>query len=399
MKRNLQYTNHLLLVISLLLMVLLTSCKQFAQLNFSPAADQIPTPGSIDSAILLSSYYLVCPTIPSTTPLIPPGPYDEDIGDCALRGKSAEIETWLTALEGIAASCHTSRDTNWAGTLAARSTLDSNIDELEEVNPVTLPSEENPFLSDPLEEQCPVYISTESSDDSSEETSLSSHVYTDWLIRIGEHVGQYCTMIDEIVKPLWQACDKINFYQDCQAPNPEQYHSIILSMMNQAQINYDYTDFFYTHTLQTAGWGNFRSYFNEAYLDCPPVQFGSTTTFTFSMDAFCRIGPSSKYEKMFTFLELQSVEILGRNRDEPRWWLVLIPDSEENCWVSDSTGATAGFLEDLEIVPAPPLVIKPVENKPNAKVCSKDLGQSACVAAGGTWVDGGATGASYCVCK
>ena len=71
-------------------------------------------------------------------------------------------------------------------------------------------------------------------------------------------------MIDELVKPLWLACKEINFLQDCQAPDPVEYHSIIDWKMNAAQINYDYTDFFYTNTLQIYGWDNFRTEFNES---------------------------------------------------------------------------------------------------------------------------------------
>ena len=102
MKRLPYFSHYRLIVIVLGVMVLLTSCKQLAQFNILPAAGEIPTPGSIEPGIELLSNYLICPSIPSTSPLIPPGPYDEDLGDCGLRGRSVEIETWLTALEQIA---------------------------------------------------------------------------------------------------------------------------------------------------------------------------------------------------------------------------------------------------------------------------------------------------------
>ena len=63
----------------------------------------------------------------------------------------------------------------------------------------------------------------------------------------------------------------------------------------------------------------------------------------------------------------------------------------------DSTGSAEGPLEELEIVAAPPLVTNP-KDQPKTKTCSSDLGEKDCTAAGGSWVDGGATGVSYCDC-
>jgi hypothetical protein len=51
-----------------------------------------------------------------------------------------------------------------------------------------------------------------------------------------------------------------------------------------------------------------------------------------------------------------------------------------------------------DIVSAPLPVIIQNNNQSDPKSCSKDLGQSACLAAGGSWVDGGAVGSSYCDC-
>jgi hypothetical protein len=357
-------------------MVILASCRPLAQPTVLPAATETPMVSSIMPEIMpetmLLTNNLVCPSIPSTDALLPPAPYDEELGDCALIGRSGEIEVWLTELEQIAASCHANRETNWADTLAARENLDSQIDELRVVEDIQDPSQ---ALMAP--ESCPIYGNLEPSEPS-EPFPPPTHYYTEWLKTIGENVGKYCTLIDELVEPLWQACDEINFYQDCQAPNPEQYHSIVEWKMNAAQINYNYTDFFYTNTLQTYGWGNFRMYFDEAYINCSPVQQAtSIPTFTFSKNAFCRKGPGLAYEDVTAFLQDKSVQIDGRNQDEPRWWWVLIPGSSGHCWVSDSTGSAAGFLEGVNTVAAPPL--------PQAPVCTRDLPQNQCEVAGGTW--------------
>ncbi|MCK4963050.1 MAG: hypothetical protein KAS19_11215 [Anaerolineales bacterium] len=370
MKRQPYLTNHRLHVIGLALTVILASCRPLEQPTVLPAAIEMPTLSSIMPEtmpetmpeIMLLMNNLVCPSIPSTAALLPLAPYDEELGDCALIGRSGEIEVWLTELEQIAESCYANRETNWASTLAARDNLDSQIDEL---------------APGALSITACLSFGGDEGYEPSESIPFTNY-YTIWLKRIGENVGEYCTMIDELIKPLRQACDEINFYQDCQAPNPEQYHSIIEWKMNAAQINYDYTDFFYTNTLQTYGWGNFRVYFNEASIDCPIVQqLASIPTFTFSKNAFCRKGPSVDYEDVTAFLQHQSVQIDGRNQDEPRWWWVLIPGSSGHCWVSDSTGSAVGFLEGVNTVAAPPL--------PPTPVCTRDLPQNRCEAAGGTW--------------
>ena len=407
MKRQSYFFHYPLSLIALGVMLLLSSCKQLGLVNNPPTVEEIPAPGSIDPGLELVSDYLICPTVPSTAPLIPPGPYDEELGDCALRGKSAEIEAWLTALEGIAASCLANREPNWADTLAVRSTLDMKVDEIPvfDFAPIRIEEfEEEQEESDSstptpslyldkidirADSSCPIYESSESNPSSYGDYPESSHIYTSRLKRIGEDVEKYCTMIDEIIKPLWQACDEINFYQDCQEPNHEQYHAIIESMMNAAQINYDYTDFFYSHTLQTLGWGNFREAFSETSIDCPLDSFAPDTKFTFSENAFCRRGPSLQYQKVSTFLALQEVQIVGRNEGDLRWWRVSIPETSEHCWVSDSTGSAAGLLEELEIVVPPPPVSSPI--------CSSDLSESACTAAGGTWA-GKDTPTPYCDC-
>jgi hypothetical protein len=228
-------------VIALGLIVLLTSCKQLGQSNILPAAEEVPTPGSIDPGMELSSNYLICPSIPKTDPLIPPGPYDEQLGDCALRGKSNEIEAWLTTLEQIADSL----------------TVIPPTVEIDENEGASFMFEEYEILNLRVAVDCPDY-SMETMDPFSGGGGEMSNNYTIWLKSIGEDVEKYCTMVDELIKPLWQACDEINFYQDCQAPNPEQYHAIIESKMIAIQSNYDQTDLFYTNRLQNGGWGGFR---------------------------------------------------------------------------------------------------------------------------------------------
>ncbi len=388
MKNRMSLPSHRFIAFLLLLTLLLASCKQIETFIDLPKAKG-PVAGEEIPGGLSSLSYLDCPSIPNTNRRISLAPYNEEVGDCALIGKSEEIEAWLTKLEGIAETCRTNREPNWANTLATRELLDAKIDVLQE-------TEAGPNLS--AGKDCVWHEASSNSSDSVWIEPPPTHYYTNWLMMIRSDVEKYCNMVDEIIKPLWQACKEINYYQDCQAPDPEQYHSTIKWKMNVAQINYDHTDFFYTNTLQVDGWDDFRLEFDESSINCAPL-----ATFTFSMNAFCRLGPSIKYGKVATLLELQSVQIEGRNQDDPRWWWVLIPETNEHCWVSDSTGSAAGDHEDLKIIATPPLVVEPVDdqsgnNQPNnSGSCSADLDPRTCAGAGGTWTTS-ASGLPYCDC-
>jgi hypothetical protein len=283
--------------------------------------------------------YLICPSIPSSDVLHLPAPYDEELGDCALIGKSAEIGRWLRLLENIAESCHANREANWADTLAAREDLDSQIDDLQSVVSVS-PVE--------LMTDCTSYNGLEPSE-TMDSSAPSTHRYTNWLKTIGENVVEYCTMIDELVEPLWRACDEINFYQDCQVPDRQQYHAIVEVNMNAAEIMYDYTDSFYSNDLQTYGFDNFRANFNEAYIDCPDSTGRSMPMFIFTEIASCRFGPDKAYDEIAVIRQNQSALIVGRDQAEPSWWLVLDPATNAKCWVPDTSGSAEGFLEDVRI--------------------------------------------------
>jgi CSLREA domain-containing protein len=76
---------------------------------------------------------------------------------------------------------------------------------------------------------------------------------------------------------------------------------------------------------------------------------------TFMEDATCRLGPGTDYDIWETLLEGQQVLLQGRNSDSTWWWL-LLPDSEDHCWVSDAVVEVIGPVEDLPIIipPEPP---------------------------------------------
>jgi hypothetical protein len=215
--------------------------------------------------------HLTCPTVPTNPVVLPPPPYDEARGDCALRGKSAQIEAWLSSLESIAASCQARRAGYWTDTINSYNNLGNQIDNL------PLAPEEASLYMRPV---CPTYPgSGPGSSRSASPLSRDGWHYTDWLKRIGENVQTYCDLVDRLIEPMYQACDEINFYLGCELTTDaikSSWHGLLNGKRNAAQIRYDYTHFYYSNTLQTYGWGNFRAYFNENYIHCemerPPIQ-------------------------------------------------------------------------------------------------------------------------------
>jgi hypothetical protein len=323
----------------------------------TPRAIEMRALNSVNPEPLQQENHLVCPRIPSTSALLPPAPYDEELGDCALVGRSEEIEAWLAELERIAASCRANRETNWASVLEVREDLDSQIDRLEDLSL-------GPGF---MHAACPSHGLGEPAEPLEGDRSPTHH-YTDWLKSIGEDVGQYCTMIDELVKPLWQACDEINFYLDCEAPHPEQYHSLIEGEMNAAEIGYNYTDSFYTNVLQTFGWGNFRTYFNEASIDCTLVQPPAPISAPIGEmleNAKCREGAGTAYDVMAYLQQGSIATIVGRNADWS-WWMIQLGDQHLMCWVWSALVTTSDDTRQVLFVASPPLPTLTLAPQPHA---------------------------------
>jgi CSLREA domain-containing protein len=116
-----------------------------------------------------------------------------------------------------------------------------------------------------------------------------------------------------------------------------------------------------------------------------------TPAFTAAMNLTCRSGPDSAYEEQGYLLEGESAAVEGRNADST-WWWIPNPDWQGHCWVWDGGGDAICIPEDLPEIAAPPL---PTEEPP---ACRIDLDRDACIEAGGTYVDEGATAAARCVC-
>jgi hypothetical protein len=96
----------------------------------------------------------------------------------------------------------------------------------------------------------------------------------------------------------------------------------------------------------------------------PPPTFTPTATsvsspgFRFTINANCRLGPSTAYEVVTSFYAGDLVKIEGRNEDSS-WYWVFIPNSNSHCAVSASTGTVEGPLAGLVLIPAPALPALP----------------------------------------
>jgi hypothetical protein len=71
-------------------------------------------------------------------------------------------------------------------------------------------------------------------------------------------------------------------------------------------------------------------------------------------NAFCRKGPGTAYKDVTTFEKGQSLQIDGQNETLPRWWWVLIPDTDQHCWISDAAGTASGPADSARVIHVAP---------------------------------------------
>jgi hypothetical protein len=129
--------------------------------------------------------------------------------------------------------------------------------------------------------------------------------------------------------------------------------------------------------------------------DCDEGEQDDSPIATFIQDATCRLGPGTAYSIWETLLEGQQVLLQGRNADSSWWWL-LLPESEDHCWVSDTVVEVSGPVEDLPIIipPEPPQPSTPPATPTklviSARVCA---GQTYSVTLG--WTDNATNESGY----
>jgi hypothetical protein len=89
----------------------------------------------------------------------------------------------------------------------------------------------------------------------------------------------------------------------------------------------------------------------------PTTADDSAPSFTFSLGANCRKGPSTQYESLGFGQVGEQVPIQGLS-DPAGWYYVQLP-AGTRCFAAGSTGEATGPLDELPIIPAPPLPVTP----------------------------------------
>jgi hypothetical protein len=103
-----------------------------------------------------------------------------------------------------------------------------------------------------------------------------------------------------------------------------------------------------------------------------PTPPASEPLVTFIQNANCRKGPGGAYN-VTTSLEL-GVQTAAVGRNEPStWWLVKVPSTPIECWVSGTTVETAGDVSNLPVVPVDPVPAAPGNFHVAKTTCSANL--------------------------
>lgn len=71
-------------------------------------------------------------------------------------------------------------------------------------------------------------------------------------------------------------------------------------------------------------------------------------------NAFCRTGPGTVYPPATAYEAGTTLVIDGKNTFDPRWWRVVVPSTDGNCWISDALLTTTGAVDAVPEYQAPP---------------------------------------------
>lgn len=98
-----------------------------------------------------------------------------------------------------------------------------------------------------------------------------------------------------------------------------------------------------------------------------PAPVSAAPTATLKQNAYCLRGPGEEYDSLTILTQGSQVPIEGRNQDGT-WWWVRVPNSQIHCWVGSTMVQTAGNVNGLPLVEAPPLACW-VYQKDQSKKC------------------------------
>jgi hypothetical protein len=117
-------------------------------------------------------------------------------------------------------------------------------------------------------------------------------------------------------------------------------------------------------------------------LDITPIPLVTITptaagpVFTFTQQANCRKGPNTLYESLGFGQVGEQVSIQGLS-DPAGWYYVQLP-AGTRCFAAGSTGDVSGLLDDLPVIPAPPLPVLATSTPPAPAAPSLSLNNQVC---------------------
>jgi hypothetical protein len=222
-------------------------------------AQNIPTEQTVRNC-------MVCPKLQLPALNLPPAPFDEEIGDCSLLGRSSEISAYVKYLEHLAEQCNIRSPEIMQHVITVKSDLNRQVGQL------PIGTERAPdfscFINPNSEPSCseePV----EPAEKSVYEEKQGGE-YTFWLKRLRDGTLDYCKSVYESEKPLLDECGKIKrLTEACKGTRPGtvvEYQSGIEAAYKKAIDNSVITGSLYEKNLKK-DFANFKLKYNEALLD------------------------------------------------------------------------------------------------------------------------------------
>ncbi len=210
---------------------------------------------------------MVCPKLQMPELNLPPQPFDESSGDCALLGKSSEINAYVRYLEHLADQCNIRSPEVMQHVLAVKSNINRQISQL----PVG--TEKAPdfscFVNNPpvSEASCPDELV-----ESSEKRAYPEKqgwTYTVWLESLRDSTLDYCRSVYGSEKPLIGECGKIKrLTETCRGTRPGtivEYQSGMEAAYKKVHDNTVIADSLYGKTLKD--FADFKLKYKEDLLD------------------------------------------------------------------------------------------------------------------------------------
>jgi len=213
---------------------------------------------------------LDCPSATMQEPSMPTNPFSKDKTDCQLLTNLAGVEQYLNKLQSMTEACKSRKNSNYDSASHANQFLHVEVDHLK----VAPPPDTTTYQ--PARTTCSFSEPSKPADGGVEIPDPSKQ-YTNWLFGIGDDVKKYCSDIDNMLAEIGDNCRKVNKEIKCEMdqgglPSEESksaYHAELDTAMNKVINTYSYTETFYTYTLMTYDFGNFRIYFNNGTgIDC-----------------------------------------------------------------------------------------------------------------------------------